>query len=165
MTDDEVRRLTRWVLAGEAELDERTERSEEAGNVVRGLWLLRPVQAAASAAAIFVIGLLGGSAVQNPFGAPESPAEYVLSAVASTRTQGPLLDVVFVEGVNAREIGEGLRAAGLEIVSGPSSVGRYRLRAAGLEGVEAEADLQVIAARLKEGPEPLAVLAEPTSPR
>jgi len=31
--------------------------------------------------------------------------------------------------------------------------------------IEGEADLQVIAARLKEGPEPLAVLAEPTSPR
>lgn len=165
MTDDEVRRLTRWVLAGEAELDERSERSAEAGYVVRRPWLLRPVQAAAAAAALFVIGLLGGSAVQNPFGAPESPAEYVLSTDASTPTQGPLLDVVFVEGVTAGEVGEGLLAAGLKIVSGPSSLRRYRLRATGLEGGAAEAELQVIAARLKEGPAPLAVLAEPVSPR
>ncbi|MEM9174648.1 MAG: zf-HC2 domain-containing protein [Myxococcota bacterium] len=163
MTDDEVRQLTRWVLAGEGETEAelRTETVSPPANVVRGPWGLRPVQAAAAAAAIFLLGLLGGAIAPNAL-APGD--EYALAAAPEAESVGPLLDVVFVEGVTARQLGEGLRAAGLEIVSGPSSVGRYRLRAVGVEGPDVVADLQVIASRLKEGPAPLALFAEPASP-
>ena len=168
MTDDEIRQLTRWVLAGESEVEAevRTEapsdNSADSSNVVRGPWGLRPVQAAAAAAAIFLIGLFGGSVVDNPLAT--SPDYYTPASAPEAEATGALLDVVFVEGVTAREMGDGLRAAGLEIVSGPSSVGRYRLRATRVEGPEAAADLQVIASRLKEGPTPLALFAEPASP-
>ncbi len=161
LTDDEVRQLTRWVLAGESDVASEIGTETGTGRVVRGPWGLRPVQAAAAAAAIFLIGLFGGVVVDAAFG---EAGEYTLAAAKETRATGPLLDVVFVEGATAREISEGLRAAGLEIVSGPSSVGRYRLRATGVEGPEIEADLQVIASRLKEGPTPLALFAEPASP-
>ena len=161
MTDDEVRQLTRWVLAEESAREPALPSEAPATNVVRGPWGLRPVHAAAAAAAIFLFGLFGGVVVDSRFGQAD---EYTLAAAPETSAEGALLDVVFVEGVTVREIGESLRAEGLEIVSGPSSVGRYRLRAIGVEGPEAEADLQVIAARLKEGPTPLALFAEPASP-
>jgi len=161
MTDDEVRQLTRWVLAEESEREAELASEAPATNVVRGPWGLPPVPAAAAAAAIFLFGLFGGVVVDSRFGQAD---EYTLAAAPESSAEGALLDVVFVEGVTVREIGDGLRAAGLEIVSGPSSVGRYRLRAIGVEGPEAEADLLVIAARLKEGPTPLALFAEPASP-
>ncbi|MCR9092706.1 MAG: hypothetical protein NXI30_00680 [bacterium] len=161
LTEDEVRELTRWVLSEEREREAEIRTDSAVDDVVRGPWGIRPVQIAAAAAAIFGLGLLGGAVVENPF---VQSADYTLASAPAEVASGALLDVVFVEGVTAREIGEGLRAAGLEIVSGPSSVGRYRLRATGIEGPEAEADLQVIASRLREGPTPLALFAEPASP-
>lgn len=157
LSDDEVRRLTRWVLAGEPELETP---ADEGARVVRGPWRLQPAMVAAAAAAIFLLGVFGGARLDLPF--TGARAEYALASVPESG--GARLDVVFAEGATAGQIAEGLRAAGLEIVSGPSSVGRYRLRAVGVDGPDADADLQVIASRLKEGPRPLALFAEPVSP-
>ena len=168
LSDDDVRQLTRWVLEGES-LDATFEAAppvsdEASGRVLRGPWSLGPLQAAAAAAAIFLLGLFGGNVL--PTGGSDSADVYELAshAPAAEVAIGPLLDVVFVDGLTAGEMAEGLRAARLEIVSGPSSVGRYRLRANGVEGPDATADLLVIASRLKEGPRPLALFAEPASP-
>lgn len=163
MTDDEVRKLTRWVLEGERAVEPDRQPAPGASRVVRGPWGLRPAAAVAAAAAIFVLGLFGGVVVDGTLGQAD---EYRLASApgSATASAGPLLDVVFVDGATAGEIREGLRAAGLEIVSGPSSVGRYRLRATGVEGPGTAADLQVIVSRLKEGPKPLALFAEPASP-
>jgi len=160
-SDDEVRRLTRWVLETEVEAEVAGVSSGEGARVVRGPWALRPLQAAAAAAAIFVIGLVGGAGLFDGALSSASP-DYTLAGMDTHAS--PRLDVVFAEGVTAKELATGLRAEGLEIVSGPSSVGRYRVRAVGVEGPDATADLQVIASRLKEGPRPLALFAEPVSP-
>lgn len=191
LSDDEVRQLTRWVLEDEAEgkttgQDEAaaavvpmaaTEASapaatETPARVVRGPWGARPALQALAAAAVFALGLLGGATLDRPYAdagatttALDPMGAYVLDAhPGAADSGGAMLDVVFRKDATASEIGEALRASGLEIVSGPSSVGRYRLRAVAVEGADAAADLQVLAARLKEGARPIAFFAEPALP-
>ncbi len=86
---------------------------------------------------------------------------------AGAVTDGPMIDVVFVESRTMDEVARALRAVGAEIVSGPSSVGRYRVRLdpAKLSPRDASAgvsaDVAAVTARLKAGPDPVALFAEP----
>lgn len=168
---EELDRLAAWVLdeSSEAELLDAETDADAAGGarVIRGPWLARPVRAALAAAAVFALGLLGGGFLAgNGLDALRGDATVYTSAAAAGVTEAGLIDVVFADGVTAARLSERLRELGVEVVSGPSSVGRFRVRvkpAAGESG-PASADLAAIAARLKAGDAPLALFAEPVLP-
>lgn len=133
-----------------------------------------PLWAAAAAVVLFAVGALSGS----HFGLPrvdieraEQPADeaadYQLASAqpaADARASAPAIDVVFSDTASAREIWSTLRGLGVEIVSGPSNLGVYRLRLlpAAVEGREpTAADAAAVAARLVARDAPLAIFAEP----
>lgn len=156
----------------------------EAGSVLR---LLRrrvgasaPLWAAAAAFVLFFAGALSGTYLAGPLlglggDARETAGEvdYQLasadqnaSADAATGSGGaaPAIDVVFGDAVSVREVSQALRSLGVEIVSGPTNLGVYRLRLlpAATEGREpTAADAAAIAARLAAPDSPLAIFAEP----
>jgi hypothetical protein len=66
-----------------------------------------------------------------------------------------LLDVVFRDDVDARRIREALRSVNGQLVSGPTELGRYRVR------LGAGADAQAVARALAAGDAGVAVYAEP----
>ena len=97
-----------------------------------------------------------------------APGRYELAsarpAAALAGIAAPKIDVVFLDSVSARDISNALRADGLEIVSGPSALGVYRLALtqAAVEGRDpSAADAAEIAARLSASGSPIAMFAEP----
>lgn len=168
LSDDDVRRLTEFVLAGDEEAE-----AQAAPTVVRGPWARPGVLVAVAAAAVVVFGVVSGAFVSdvNPFASPVVTYESASApdAALSAGDSPLLIDVVFVDSATASDISQTLRGIGVEIVSGPSSVGRYRLQvsasvARGLEGENLEADVSAITARLTGGPKPLALFAERVLP-
>jgi len=177
LSDDEIRRLTSWVLDGDrqesaaaenaAPQEEETGAAPSAGaEVIQGRFGVPNVWAAVAAAAIFVLGIVGGGLLGDANGLSAGAETYDSAAatdeaLATIAPGDALLDVVFVDSATAGEIGTALRSAGVEIISGPSGVGRYRVRVVD-EGVALnQADLVAITARLKSGPTKVALFAEP----
>ncbi len=142
-------------------------------NVVEGPWARKAIWAAAAALALFLMGGLGGSLLSTSLQATSlqgetAPGRYALaSARPDTSLAGvvaPQIDVVFLDSVSALDISNTLRADGLEIVSGPSGLGVYRLALTptAVEGrVPSAADAAEIAARLSAPGSPIAMFAEP----
>ncbi len=131
---------------------------------------------AAAALVLLFLGGLGGALVTSlgsRFGVGEGPigpgreglyrSATVSEASAPPAGKVPMLDVVFRENATAGEISEALRSVGASIVSGPSSLGVYRLR---VEGLAAEArpptaaDVAAVAARLKAREPAVVIFAE-----
>ena len=186
LTDAEMTRLADWVFEADPDgellgdvlgqggdleregvdsdaLGSSDSATDASGNtVVVGPWARSKGWASVAAAAVFVFGMVGGAMLSGvaPLGAS---ADLYESAAAEEAVSGPMIDVVFIDSANAAAIAEGLRAIGAEIVSGPSSVGRYRLSIdpAALSENNESADIAAITARLKAGPTPLALFAEP----
>ncbi len=160
----ELSQIADWVFDEHSELElvrPPAPAAEVPGRVVQGPWT-RPAVWVAAAAAAFLLGLFGGRALDGAMLSSAPDATVYTTAAAGGETGAGLIDVVFVETVTVAELASDLRALGVEIVSGPSGVGRYRLRVsdAGGSGV-APADVAAIAARLKAGASPLALYAEP----
>lgn len=136
-----------------------------------------PLWAAAAAVVLFAAGALSGSHFERPqigFGGEQRPADdaadYQLASAspasdaAAASAAAPAIDVVFADSASARDIWNTLRGLGVEIVSGPSNLGVYRLRLlpAAVEGREpTAADAAAVAARLVAADAPLAIFAEP----
>ena len=158
LSADELARVERWVVDGE---DAREAAASPTAEVVPLPWLRSNVWAAAAAILLFVLGGLGGALWT---GGGEAPARYELAshAGAPVAATGPFLDVAFVDSVSAATLSATLRRAGAEIVSGPSSLGVYRIRL--LEGANGEArsteDAKSLATRLRAGASPVARYAE-----
>jgi anti-sigma factor RsiW len=94
----------------------------------------RSARARYAAAAPFAIAAAAGVALLafllwlSP---PPAPATY--STLAAPGGGEPLVDVVFTQETTSAEIRSLLERIGGEIVGGPSSIGRYRVRVAGTE--------------------------------
>jgi len=104
-------------------------------------------------------GLAAGDAYQLATAPPAGG-----SSASAAAASAPTLDVVFADGVTAREIWSQLRGLGVEVVSGPTNLGVYRLRltAAAAEGRDpTQADAAAIAARLVAADSGIAIFAEP----
>jgi len=90
-------------------------------------------------------------------------AATVASEVATGEDAAPMLDVVFLDSASLREVSDALRAVGVEIVSGPTSLGVYRVQLTGQAGDGREptaADVAAIANRLKAPGSAVAIFAE-----
>ncbi|MFO0688454.1 MAG: zf-HC2 domain-containing protein [Myxococcota bacterium] len=156
-----------------------TSSAAEAARSVRGpirrFGATAPLWAAAAAAALllFFAGARSGTFVARPFlglgGSGEETAEdtdYQLASADAAASSGgaPAIDVVFHDAASMREISTTLRSLGVEIVSGPTNLGVYRLRLqpAATEGrAPTAADAAAIAARLAAPDASLAIFAEP----
>jgi len=100
-------------------------------------------------------GLEGGGAIYH--------SATVASEGAVAESVAPMLDVVFLDTVSVREVSDALREVGVEIVSGPSSLGVYRVRMTSELGggrVPTAADVAAIANRLKASGSAVAIFAE-----
>ena len=146
------------------------QRESVAENVVEGPWARKAIYAAAAALALFMMGgvsgaLLSGSTQADSHQASNSLGDYSLaSAGPANSVGGPQIDVVFENAASAIEISTALRADGLEIVSGPSSLGVYRLvltQTAANGSAPSAADAAEIAARLSAPGSTIATFAEP----
>ena len=170
LTAAELERLEDWVFDEE----EAALAADVAGaRVIEGPWS-RPGVRAFAADAVFVVGVALGGLLDgtNPFASGDgATAEGAYTSAAATApvaaNAAPMIDVVFTESRTMEEVARALRGVGAEIVSGPSSVGRYRVRLdpARLSPRDAStgfsADVAAITARLKAGPDPVALYAEP----
>lgn len=126
---------------------------------------------AAAAVLLLAVGGLGGAYLENlrSAGSAEDQADgaayHLASAAPGEATiAAPMLDVVFSDSASARQIWSALRSLGVEIVSGPTNLGVYRLRLlpAAAEGRDpTSADAAAIAARLVAPDSPIAIFAEP----
>ena len=146
------------------------------GRVIEGPWSGGAAWMTAAAVALLVLGgLLGGLGSALFTDAPSGAGAVYDLASADRASAGPLIDVVFVDSASAGEISRALRSAGVEIVSGPSSLGVYRLRPqAARDGASAAdtpdatdtsdgsstADAAEIAARLRASDGPIVLFAE-----
>lgn len=175
LSDAELTRLEDWVFDPHEEAALAAEAQDEDASpvtVIRGPWTSPGVRALA-VAAVFVLGLALGGLLdgERPWAASVVGLDgaYVsAAATASTAAdEAPLIDVVFTQARTMEEVARALRAVGAEIVSGPSSVGRYRVRldpgrlSASDASAGVSADVAAITARLKAGPDPIALYAEP----
>lgn len=137
----------------------------------RAAFATSPIWAAAAALVLLFVGGLGGAWVENlrSVGATDPAVDSAVYQLASAGPDGvtagsPMLDVVFSDGVSARQIWSSLRSLGVEIVAGPTNLGVYRLRLlpAAAEGRDpTAADAAAIAARLVAPDAPIAIFAEP----
>jgi len=165
LSGEDMDRLERWVLDPDSEREERAEGGAPAAPA-RGR-PLRPILAAAAALALFAIGGLAGALVEQRRSADAASATYQLASVdetPATATAAPALDVVFADAAPASAIRDRLRALGVEIISGPSQSGVYRLRITGaaVSGrAPGAADAAAIAARLVAPADGIAIFAEP----
>lgn len=156
------------------------------GVVVEGPWSRSPAWAAAAAILLLsvggLLGGLGGRFLSDADGLAneriaQSPttAVYELASAPSASTIAtpdaplspsarPKIDVVFVDTASVGEISAALRSVGVEIVSGPSTMGVYRLQlteASSAGGAPSASDAAAIAARFKAQAAPIVILAEP----
>jgi hypothetical protein len=130
-----------------------------------------PLWAAAAAILLLVAGGLGGASLEqwrraDATDASIDPAAYQLASAPpeTTAKASPMIDVVFSDSVSARQLWSTLRSLGVEIVSGPTNLGVYRLRLlpSAAEGRDpTTADAAAIAARLVAPDAPVAIFAEP----
>lgn len=190
LSDDDMNRIERWILdpRSEQEVEPQGERAaERAGEgapiPLRPRFVQAPLWAAAAALVLFFAGGVSGVLAERfGFGsradeaAGSGGADYQLASAPQTQDgtadeQGasaagarePMLDVVFADSVTAREIWSGLRALGVEVVSGPTNLGVYRLRVVpAADGrTPSAADAAAVAARLVAPESRLAIFAEP----
>jgi hypothetical protein len=138
------------------------------GTVVEGPWTRKVIWGVAAALALFLLGGLGGALVSDSWQIDRANGDYGLASATSetalAAAASPQIDVVFLDSASALEIANALRAEGLEIVSGPSGLGVYRLaftQAAANGEVPSDADAAAIAARLSAAESPIAMFAEP----
>ncbi len=87
----------------------------------------------------------------------------IASGTTTTADAAPMLDVVFLDSVSLRDVSEALRGVEVEIVSGPTSLGVYRVRL--MSGREdgrrpTAADVAAVANRLKASGSAVAIFAE-----
>lgn len=175
LSDADMARIEQWVR------DPGSEREATSDVAVRSARPLRrgfggsaPLWAAAAALVLFAAGALSGTYLARPLlglDGGERPAvetaDYQLASAptaAGASVGAPAIDVVFSDSASAREIWSTLRGLGVEIVSGPSNLGVYRLRLlpAAVEGRgPTAADAAAIAARLVAPDSSLAIFAEP----
>lgn len=135
--------------------------AQEAGRVIKGPWSGSTAWAAAAAVALLVLGgLLGGLGSALFTGAPSGSSAVYDLASADSGLAGPMIDVVFVDSASVSEISQVLRGAGVEIVSGPSSLGVYRLRPRAATDEQSAASAAEIAARLRASEVPIVLFAE-----
>jgi GNAT superfamily N-acetyltransferase len=130
-----------------------------------------PLWAAAAAILLLVAGGLGGASLEqwrraDATDASIDPAAYQLASAPpeTTAKASPMIDVVVSDSVSARQLWSTLRSLGVEIVSGPTNLGVYRLRLlpSAAEGRDpTTADAAAIAARLVAPDAPVAIFAEP----
>jgi hypothetical protein len=184
LSSADMARIEQWVLDPESERaatasdDEATQepgaraRHEAVGAVAgmrsmgRRSRVVSPLWAAAAALVLLAIGGLFGTFLAQ-WQPGSTGGDYQLASVpAATEIQpkAPMLDVVFSDSASAREIWSGLRGLGVEIVSGPTSLGVYRLRLLpeAVEGrAPTNADAAAVAARLVAPESRLAIFAEP----
>jgi hypothetical protein len=130
-----------------------------------------PVWAAAAALVLLALGGLAGAQLEKLRSAGSgalspAPAAYQLATAppGDAALAAPMLDVVFSDSVSARQIWSALRSLDVEIVSGPTNLGVYRLRLlpSAAEGRDpTTADAAAIAARLVAPDSPIAIFAEP----
>jgi len=182
LEEADYERVARWVFDEDSERAEdseaaivadperdrkRTADASEARRVNRvneGAWSGRAAWAAAAAVALLVLGgLLGGLGSALFSLAPSGSSAVYDLATADVAAAGPMIDVVFVDSATASEISRTLRGAGLEIVSGPSSLGVYRLRPrAATQGRSDESapEAAEIAARLRASEAEIVLFAE-----
>lgn len=183
---EDMGRIERWVLDPASERD--AEGAELGNDEVPGAgrdviedeiapghrrmrWTASPLWAAAAAALLLVAGGLGGAYLEqlrsaSATDASMAPAAYQLASAPPEKvaTATPGIDVVFSDSVSARQIWSTLRSLGVEIVSGPTNLGVYRLRLlpSAAEGRDpTAADAAAIAARLVAPESPVAIFAEP----
>ncbi|MBK7950874.1 MAG: zf-HC2 domain-containing protein [Deltaproteobacteria bacterium] len=183
LSDADMARIEQWVRDPESEREAAS--PAEAGPPVRPLHRrigtnALPIWAAAAALVLFFAGALSGTYFAGPllgFGGEDretagevdyqlASADRLASTDSATGASGaaPAIDVVFGDAVSVREVSHALRNLGVEIVSGPTKLGVYRLRLlpAATEGREpTAADAAAIAARLSGPDTPLAIFAEP----
>lgn len=188
LADEDLDRIGRWILDPSIEESDGLEGtglgSDESPRVVRGPWSRERsgLVAAAAALAILFLGGIGGAlfsssgrlenlstnlAADNGRPAEGEEALYhsatVASAAASADISAPMLDVVFLDSASLRDVSEALRAVGVEIVSGPTNLGVYRIRltSGAVDGREpTAADAAAIANRLKAPGAAVAIFAE-----
>ena len=173
---EDYEQVARWVfdeaseMAGEpegasdADLDQggiRPAAAREAGRVIEGPWSDSKAWAAAAAVALLVLGgLLGGLGSALFTGEPSGSSAVYDLATADSALAGPMIDVVFVDSASVSEISQVLRSAGVEIVSGPSSLGVYRLRPRAATDGQSDPSAAEIAARLRASEVPIVLFAE-----
>ncbi len=128
----------------------------------RPVWASTRRSAIAAAAALFVVGGLGGASLVGSNLASDSSADArYLSAsesAAPTVLSVPQLDVVFRPDVPFRQIHAALNALGASVVAGPTRAGVMRLH------LPAGADAVEFANRLRTEMEGVALFAEPVLP-
>lgn len=123
-------------------------------------WSRGVAQVAAAAAAVLLVGALGGWLGRDLVGVREPEAEpvYVTASEASAAGDALALDVVFRSDATAERIQTALRGLGAELVSGPSPLGRYRVE------LPPGADASAAAALLRAEGTGVASFAEPLRP-
>ncbi|HIE61181.1 MAG TPA: hypothetical protein EYQ02_05845 [Microbacterium sp.] len=92
---------------------------------------------------------------------PDSEVGYELANIDSTAVAAPAIDVVFVDSASVSQISEALRDVGVEIVSGPSHLGVYRVRLGPAQTDDGVASAPDAAAHLKANVTPIVIFAEP----
>jgi hypothetical protein len=119
----------------------------------RAAWRTHAPRVAAGLAFVMIFATAGKLIDDNFL---DEPVYTTATAESSApATEGVLLDVVFRDDVDARRIREALRSVNGQLVSGPTELGRYRVR------LGAGADAQAVARALAAGDAGVAVYAEP----
>lgn len=177
LEEGDVQKIADWLFdpATERALtasDDSTHEAETPGaTVIEGPWARSSLVAAAAAMLVFFLGGLGGiwlsereQALAVDGLAAEGVADTPVYQLAAAPKAGlAAIEVVFRDSASASQISQTLRAAGVEIVSGPSSAGVYGLRPVDPAIVE-PSEVAAIVARLREGDAPVVLYAEPTRP-
>ncbi|MFK7896242.1 MAG: zf-HC2 domain-containing protein [Myxococcota bacterium] len=153
------------IEAASGDWAEATSPAVSESNLIEGPWARKAIWAAAAALALFLMGGLGGSLLAGGLQGESQTGDYALAGAAPAELpSSPQIDVVFLDSASAREVSNTLRAEGLEIVSGPSGLGVYRLALTqtDAQGEKASAsDAAAISARLAGSESPIAMFAEP----
>lgn len=176
LSGDDLERLESWLGDASSEAPEASASAPTRSGfarVISGPWAGSRALAAAAALALLFAGGLGGSLLfpisKGTDSGAVSNASYELAAAApAVDAGGPALDVVFDAASTAGEISSMLRRLELEIVSGPTDLGVYRLRSrsgsidgrAAHAAADATAHAAAMAARLKTNEAAIVIFAE-----
>ncbi|MEZ4334216.1 MAG: zf-HC2 domain-containing protein [Myxococcota bacterium] len=182
LSEDDMARLERWVLDPSSEQDLADEPGGEAAagaavpaparrTIERRSRGVRAIWAAAAAVTLLALGGLGGASLMSlsQDDADLDAAAYALASAGPARADAgsaPMIDVVFSDTASARQIWSTLRGLGVEIVSGPTNLGVYRLRLRlrptdETGGAAGATHASTVARQLVEGEAPIAIFAEP----
>lgn len=170
-------KVARWIFDDTSEAGEVARRAHgslasaassgtDASNVAHGPWARSGAWSVAAAIALLFLGGLAGAFIAAT--TSDSSAVYELAAAdsAAAESGAPMIDVVFIDSVSVHAISQALRNVGVEIVSGPSTLGVYRLRLVESAlsigtGAKSVSDAAAIAARLRANEPPIMIFAEP----